>query len=175
MLEIEDPDRTLESMVPEDMKRWSVRPCTSCGGTGHCLECKDLEKRRFLRGRQHRRPQGVCHACDGNKRCRACAGTGRAGGNGQSRPLTSPPWELSKSERVALILDLLAGRTSLPACRDRGLPADKVARWLLDFLEAGSHAVATRIPSGERGPTPPVPETTPELRDRLAPTIRQDD
>jgi len=176
MLEITNPDRTLKSMVPEDMKRWSVRPCTFCEGTGLCPQCKDPEKRRFRRGR-HRKAENTCHACTGNKNCRACAGTGRVGGVGSSQPAaptsTSQPGELTRNERVALILDLLAGRTSLPACRDRGLPVDRVARWLLDFLEAGAHAVTTE-PGGKTSSISSGQESIHELRKRLAPIIGDD-
>lgn len=129
------------------MKRWTVRPCSLCEGGGRCPECKDVEKRKVLGGRRGRKGADTCFACAGNKICRACAGTGRVNGVGSSQPVppgpTSEPQELTKSERVALILDLLSGRTSLPACHDRGLPVNEVARWLTDFLEAGAHAVTT--------------------------------
>ena len=161
-------------MVPESMKRWSVRPCTFCEGSGLCPQCKDAEKRRVLGGRRRRKAVGQCVACSGNKSCRACAGTGRVGGLGQSesatpRP-TSQPQELTRPERVALILDLLSGRTNLPACRDRGLPVNKVARWLADFLEAGAHAITTET-CGQKSSTSPGQEPIRELRKRLAPII----
>jgi hypothetical protein len=174
MLELKHCDRTLQSMVPEEMKRWSVRPCTNCEGTGLCLRCKDPEKRKFLKGKRHRKAEETCHACDGSKRCRACAGTGRVGGVGSSQPVpagpTSQPLQLTRSERVAVILDLLSGRTSLPACRDQGLPVSEVARWLIDFLEAGAHAVATE-PCEQTSSTSAAEEQIHELSKQTAPII----
>jgi hypothetical protein len=177
MLEITDSDRTLQSMVPENMKRWTVRPCTSCEGSGRCPKCKDAEKRRVLGRRLGRKAAESCLACGGNRSCRTCAGTGRVGGVASSQPVppgpTSQPPELTKSERVSLVLDLLTGRTSIPACRDRGLRVNDVVRWVLDFLEAGGEAIDIGRRKSEvsiRSRKEPIIEP----RERLSPIIGRD-
>jgi len=50
------------------------------------------------------------------------------------------------------------------------LPVNRVARWLLDFLEAGAHAVASES-CEQTNSTSSGQEPIHELRERLAPIL----
>ena len=49
-------------------------------------------------------------------------------------------------ERVALVMAVVTGRTSLDqACCEHGIPHRELARWVSDFLEAGADAIHAEV------------------------------